>query len=153
MIPIRSAVVSGVALSVIDGQTKMLLMKRTKGCFWCHVAGSIEPDEKGWQTIIREFREETEIKVTELYNGQYLEQFYESNLNTIEMIPVFVVYCKPNQTIIINHEHTEYKWCLLSEAIELAEFPGQKLLYEHIWNNFVESKPSKLMRVKVTHQK
>ncbi|WP_017220859.1 NUDIX hydrolase [Moritella dasanensis] len=149
MIPIRSMAVSGVALSEIDGETKILLMKRCRGNFWCHVAGTIEADEKGWQTIIREFKEETQLEVTELYNGQYLEKFYESSLNTIEVIPVFVVYCQPNQAIIINDEHTDHKWCSLSEALELSEFPGQKLLYEYIWYNFVEIKPSKLMRVKV----
>ncbi|WP_250895082.1 NUDIX domain-containing protein, partial [Aeromonas dhakensis] len=27
--------------------------------FWCHVAGTVEAGETGWQTIIREFGEET----------------------------------------------------------------------------------------------
>ncbi len=38
MIPIRCKTVSGVALSTIDGETKLLVMKRVKGGFWCHVA-------------------------------------------------------------------------------------------------------------------
>ncbi|ELV8627360.1 NUDIX domain-containing protein, partial [Vibrio cidicii] len=66
MIPIKTSVVSGVALSQIDGVTKMLLMKRVKGGYWCHVAGTIERNETGWQAIIREFREETQIEVTSL---------------------------------------------------------------------------------------
>lgn len=33
MIPLNSSVVSGVALSKIDGEVKMLLMKRVKGGF------------------------------------------------------------------------------------------------------------------------
>ncbi|MEH6532836.1 MAG: NUDIX domain-containing protein [Photobacterium frigidiphilum] len=149
MIPVRCAAVSGIALSEVNGQTKILLMKRTKGGFWCHVAGTVESNELGWQTIIREFKEETQIDVGDLYNGQYLEQFYENNLNTIEVIPVFVIYCKPNQSVIINHEHTEYKWCTLNEAKELAVFPGQKVLYDHVWHYFVDNQPSELMRVKI----
>ncbi|MFA0678198.1 DNA mismatch repair protein MutT, partial [Vibrio sp. 10N.222.51.A6] len=33
MIPLNTSIVSGVALSEIDGQMKMLLMKRVKGEF------------------------------------------------------------------------------------------------------------------------
>ncbi len=75
MIPIRCHTVSGVALSTVQDETRLLMMKRVKGGFWCHVAGTVEAGETGWQTIVREFREETGIVVHELYNGQYLEQF------------------------------------------------------------------------------
>ncbi len=102
MIPIRCKAVSGVALTTVDGETRLLVMKLVKGGFWCHVAGTVEAGETGWQTIIREFGEETGIKVTELYNGQYLEQFYEASLNTVEVVPVFVVYCPPNQAVTLN---------------------------------------------------
>ena len=150
MIPLRSTVVSGVALSKIEGEMKMLLMKRTKGGFWCHVAGSIESEEKGWETIIREFNEETQISVSELYNAQILEQFYESNLNVIQCIPVFVVLCPENQKVTINHEHTEYRWCTLDEAKSLVPFPNQKSVYEHIWEYFVLNEPSPYFKVKTS---
>lgn len=149
MIPLNSSVVSGVALSKVDGEVKMLLMKRTKGGFWCHVAGSIEEGETGWQTIIREFHEETEIAVTELYNAQCFEQFYEANLNIIEIIPVFVVQCPANQEVTLNSEHTEYRWCTLAEAKALVSFPGQRDVYDHIWANFVLSEPSPLLKVNI----
>ena len=81
MIPINPSIVSGVVLSEIDGQAKMLLMKRVKGGFWCHVAGSTEADETAVQAIVREFHEETQIQATELYNAQFLETFYEDSTN------------------------------------------------------------------------
>ncbi|MFQ1952426.1 NUDIX hydrolase [Aeromonas veronii] len=149
MIPIRCKAVSGVALTTVDGETRLLVMKRVKGGFWCHVAGTVEAGETGWQTIIREFGEETGIKVTELYNGQYLEQFYEASLNTVEVVPVFVVYCPANQAVTLNDEHTEYRWCSLTEAKALVSFPGQKALYDHIWHHFVDNAPSPLMRVDI----
>ncbi|OBR44082.1 MULTISPECIES: NUDIX hydrolase [Aeromonas] len=150
MIPIRCKTVSGVALSTIDGETKLLVMKRVKGGFWCHVAGTVEAGETGWQTIIREFDEETGIRVCELYTAHYLEQFYESVSNTVEVVPVFVVYCPPNQVVTLNHEHTEYRWCTLAEAKALVSFPGQQALYDHLWHYFVENSPSALMRVAMT---
>ncbi|MFQ2300354.1 NUDIX hydrolase [Aeromonas dhakensis] len=150
MIPIRCKTVSGVALSTIDGETKLLVMKRVKGGFWCHVAGTVEAGETGWQTIIREFGEETGIRVCELYTAHYLEQFYESISNTVEVVPVFVVYCPPNQVVTLNDEHTEYRWCTLAEAKALVSFPGQQALYDHLWHYFVKNSPSALMRVAMT---
>lgn len=123
MIPIRCKAVSGVALTTVDGETKLLVMKRVKGGFWCHVAGTMEAGENGWQTIIREFGEETGIRVTELYNGQYLEQFYDAALNTVEVVPVFVVYCPANQAVTLNDEHTEYRWCFSDRSQGAGEFP------------------------------
>ena len=150
MIPIRCHSVSGVAISTVQGETRLLMMKRVKGDFWCHVAGTVEAGETGWQTIIREFGEETGIRVCELYTAHYLEQFYESASNTVEVVPVFVVYCPPNQVVTLNHEHTEYRWCTLAEAKALVSFPGQQALYDHLWHYFVENSPSALMRVAMT---
>ncbi|MEZ8989850.1 NUDIX hydrolase [Vibrio breoganii] len=150
MIPVNTSIVSGVALSKIDGETKMLLMKRVKGGFWCHVAGSIENDETAVEAIIREFDEETQIQVVDLYNAQFLEQFFEASVNVIELIPVFVVLCPANQEVELNDEHTEYKWCSLSEALEMAPFPNQHAVYQHVWSYFVDKPINPLYRVELT---
>ncbi len=149
MIPLNSSVVSGVALSEIDGEIKLLLIKRVKGGFWCHVAGSIEQGETGIDAIIREFKEETQINVLDLYNAQFLEQFYEASINVIECIPVFVVMCPPDQDVVLNEEHTEYKWCSLKEALELAPFPNQHALFKHVWSYFVERPINALYRINI----
>ena len=150
MIPLNTSIVAGVALSEIDGQTKMLLMKRVKGGYWCHVAGSIEAGETGWQAIVREFEEETKIEAKELYNAQFLEQFYEANVNVIQLIPIFAVLCPPDQAVELNHEHTEYRWCSLEEAKSLAPFPNQHAVYDHIWAYFVDTSANPLYRVDVS---
>ncbi|MDA9557579.1 NUDIX domain-containing protein [Vibrio sp.] len=149
MIPLSTSIVSGVALSKIDNEYKMLLMKRSKGNFWCHVAGSIEEGETGKEAILREFLEETQIHVTHLYNAQYLEQFFEANVNIIQLIPVFVVLCPPNQMVVLNEEHTEYRWCTLEEALALAPFPNQHAVYRHVWSYFVEKEINPLYRIDI----
>ncbi len=149
MIPVDTSYVSGVALSEIDGEMKMLLMKRVKGEYWCHVAGSIEEGETGWQAIVREFKEETQIDVPTLYNAQIIDQFFEANVNVIELIPVFVVLCPPNQPVQLNYEHTEYKWCTLAEAIELAPFPNQHAVFARVWSYFVDRPVNDMYRVKI----
>ena len=53
MIPVQATHTSGVVISKIDGVDKMLLLKRVKGGYWCHVAGGVEAGETGWQTILR----------------------------------------------------------------------------------------------------
>ncbi len=149
MIPVNTSVVSGVAISEIDGEPKMLLMKRVKGEFWCHVAGSIEAGEKGWQAIIREFDEETKIPPHSLYNAQFMEQFYEASVEIIELIPVFVVMCPPDQPVTLNEEHTEYRWCSLEEAKQLAPFPNQHAVYDHVWAWFVNRQPIERFKIEL----
>ena len=148
MIPIRSVVVSAVLLSEIEGELKILLMNRVKGNFWCHVAGKVEPNETASQAILREILEETGTHVQQLFSADFIEQFYEPSLNVIEMIPVFVGYCEPNQSIELNHEHTEYQWCNIQKAKALAVFSNQRKLYDFIWENFVLQKPSLLLKIK-----
>ncbi|OOF33161.1 NUDIX hydrolase [Salinivibrio costicola] len=153
MIPVNTSVVSGVALSRIEGEIKMLLMKRVKGGFWCHVAGSIEAGETGVDAIVREFSEETQITVADLYNAQFLEQFYEASVNVIELIPVFVVMCDDNQAITLNDEHTDYRWCSLDEAKALAPYPNQHAVYDHVWAYFVDQPVNPLYHVNLpNHQ-
>ena len=149
MIPVRSIVVSAVLLSEIDGQLKILLMKRVKGQFWSHIAGKIEQAETASQAAVREIREETGIQVQQLYSADYLEQFYEASANVIELIPVFAVYCAKDQAVVLNDEHTEYGWFSLEEALERAEFGGQRLLYQYLWDNFVQRRPSDLLKINI----
>jgi len=150
MFSINTSVVSGVALSEINNEIKILLLKRTEEKFWCHVAGKIEAGEFAWQAIIREFHEETGIVVSELFTGEYSEQFYEAGKDQFSIIPSFIVVCKPNQEVELNDEHTDYQWCSLSEAIELVPYPGQKELYLYVWKYFVNSNPSDLLKVKIS---
>ena len=147
MIPIRSVVVSAVLLSKLEGELKILLMKRVKGHFWCHVAGKVEANETASQAILREVLEETGIQPQQLFNADFIEQFYEPSLNVIEMIPVFVGYCEQNQGVELNHEHTEYQWCNIQEAKNLAVFSNQRKLYDFIWENFVLNEPTPLLEI------
>jgi dihydroneopterin triphosphate diphosphatase len=136
MIPIRSKIVSGVAISKMDGTDKILLLKRNHGGFWCHVAGSIENRETAYQAIVREFQEETQIQARELYSAEFFEQFYVASENLIELIPVFIVICPPNQKVTLNNEHSDFKWCSVGEAKELVPYPGQRRVYDQVWNLF-----------------
>ena len=148
MIPIQATHVSGVVISEFDGIKKMLLLERVKGGYWCHVAGGIEEGETGWQTILRELKEETQIDGVELHSADFLEQFYDAYNNRIMVLPCFVLFCKPNQAVTLNHEHTDYHWCSLEEAKQLAPFANQHHLYDHVWRYYVENKPTPFTLIK-----
>ena len=85
----------------------------------------------------------------QLYSADYLEQFYEASANVIELIPVFAVYCAKDQAVVLNDEHTEYGWFSLEQAVEKAEFGGQRLLYQYLWDNFVQRQPSDLLKINI----
>lgn len=124
------------------------MMQRAAEGFWCHVAGKIEDGEAAWQTARRELLEETGLGVERLYSAEYLEQFYDESRNCITMIPAFVAMFRALPDITLDDEHLDYHWCSLEEALELAEYPNQRALYRHVWENFVEQAPSPRMRVK-----
>lgn len=123
------------------------MMERADERFWCHVAGKIQEGEAAWQTARRELGEETGLEIERLYSAEYLEQFYDESRNCITMIPAFVAMFQALPDIALNDEHLDYKWCSLEEALELAEYPNQRALYRHVWENFVEREPSARMRV------
>lgn len=147
MIPLNTSVVAGVVLSEQSGETKMLLMKRAKEGYWCQVAGKIEAGETAGQAMLRELKEETGIESAKLYNGEFLEQFYDAKSNELLIIPAFAILCPANQEVVLNEEHTEFRWCSLEQAKSLVPFPNQKQLYQHIWTLFVENTPSEHLRV------
>ena len=65
------------------------------------------------------------------------------------IIPAIVVICEANQPVKLNREHSEYQWCTLDEAIKKVPYPTQKKLYRHIWEHFIQTKPSHFMHVEL----
>ena len=78
MIPIRSVVVSAVLLSKIESEIKLLLMKRVKGDYWCHVAGKVEEKETASQVLLREIKEETafslKVYLVQITSSSFMSQ-------------------------------------------------------------------------------
>jgi len=146
-IPINSSVAAMVVLSEREGEMRILLMKRAKEGFWCHVAGSIEAGETAWQTALRELQEETGLRAETLYTAEHLEQFYEAGRNVITIVPAFLCFVDSDAEVQLNDEHLDYRWCTLEEALELTGFPNQHSLYQHVWRYFVEREPNPRMRI------
>nr|WP_174839953.1 MULTISPECIES: NUDIX domain-containing protein [unclassified Ruegeria] len=144
-IPIRSFLVSLVAVREIDTRYEVLLLKRTQSLIgeWCQVAGGIEDGESAWQTAVRELFEETGLKPNALYSADICEQFYEPDRDAITVAPVFVAFVAASATVVLNHEHSDYRWVSFQEAIEMVAFGGQRRVLRWIENEFVKQTPSK----------
>ncbi|MBD61588.1 NUDIX pyrophosphatase [bacterium] len=130
---------------------RFLMLKRAKGKIyegmWRMVAGKIKPNEKAWEACLREIKEETGLKIDELYSVPFINSFYEWETNKIHDIPVFLAITKESK-VMMNDEHNEYEWLYIDEAISRLEWPGQKKGIEESFKMLTNQKMKKLLKIK-----
>ncbi|MEM9105270.1 MAG: NUDIX domain-containing protein [Pseudomonadota bacterium] len=148
-IPVRPFLSSVFALRRIGSSCEVLLLKRAQSLAgaWCQVAGSIEEGETAWQAGLRELREETGLVPTSFYSADICEQFYEAERDAITMAPVFVAFVDPKAAVVLNHEHSAFRWFGLEEAVETVSFGGQRKALRWIEEEFVQRKPSAFLKI------
>ncbi|THK33652.1 NUDIX domain-containing protein [Ensifer sp. MPMI2T] len=142
-IPVRCSAVSVVLLRVVDGQPEVLLLRRNHTLIgeWCQIAGAIENGEKAWEAALREVKEETGVACHRFYSADICEQFYEADRDAISLLPVFVGFVEPQATVVINHEHSEFRWVSFEEALTMVPFAGQRHVLKHVKAEFVDRDP------------
>ena len=111
----------------INGNYKFLLLKRSKGKIyenmWRMVAGKIQKNEKAWEACLREIKEETKLKIDELYSVPVVNSFYEWETDSLHNIPVFLAITQGSE-VTLDEEHSEYGWFYIDEAISKIPWPG-----------------------------
>lgn len=150
MIPLCAEAVSCVILRKNEsGAVEQLLVKRCPqdGDFWSHVGGGVNAEETAVEAIVREIKEETGLVPRQLYNGEFIEQFYQVDKNRILVMPVFVAFVDPEQTVVLNDEHTDFLWCAYEVALTKVPFHGQRTLYEHVWKLFAGDGPNRAQQI------
>jgi len=155
-VPIRSYGISAVLLKEENGNTKVLLLRRTGATLrdeWCQVAGGIEKGETAWQAALREIREETQLVPDRFYSADFCEQFYEPDRECVSLVPVFVGYVGPDARVVINKEHSEFRWMNFEEADRVLPFAGQRKMLEHVRKEFVERPPTEWLRIRTESHK
>jgi dATP pyrophosphohydrolase len=148
-VPIRSFTVSVVALRKRDDKHQVLLLKRAQSLSgeWCQIAGKIEKDERAWQAALRELAEETRLRPTILYSADICEQFYEPSRDAITVVPVFVACVEPDKNVVLNDEHSEFRWVSFDEAVEMVPFAEQRRVLGHIEREFIQRPPSRNLKI------
>lgn len=149
-LPVRSTMVSVLALRRRDGATEMLLVRRAGHYLdgvWSYTAGHIEPNEHAWQTARRELAEETGLAPRELYATSFCETFYDASADCIQIVPAFVAYVAADAEVRLNHEASEYRWAALADAVQAMPFGSQRELLAHVQREFVARTPMGVLRM------
>ncbi|WP_053218408.1 NUDIX hydrolase [Virgibacillus senegalensis] len=149
-VPISCRGIAAILLKKIEGRYHVLLVKRTSKILdgaWCYIGGSIEQGEKAWEAALREIKEETGINEVMLYSSNRFDQFYSPQEEYIYMAPLFVGYVDSRQQVILNHEHSAYKWLTVEEAIETVTLPGNDENLAFIDKHFIRRTPAPFLRV------
>jgi 8-oxo-dGTP pyrophosphatase MutT (NUDIX family) len=104
----------GAAILIVDGQNRLLLMKRSDSGCWGPPGGATEPGEVVEEAARRETFEETGLRVGEMslfgvFSGPELYYRYP---NGDEVYNVTIVYlsCEITGKIQLDDEHTKWRW-------------------------------------------
>jgi dATP pyrophosphohydrolase len=90
---------------------------------------------------VREVHEETNLTSERLYSADICQQFYEADHDAISLLPVFVGFVDANAIVVINHEHSEFRWVSFETALGIVPFAGQRHLLRHVEAEFVRREP------------
>ena len=129
----------------IDGSNiEFLLLKRASDDkypnIWQMVTGTIEKEEKAYDTAKREVFEETGLTPKSIFVVPTLNSFYSYEPEYICLIPVFVCVVEENSEVVLSNEHSEYKWVNRNIAKELLSWPQQRNSVDIIFEYFSNSK-------------
>ncbi len=149
-LPVRSSMVSVVALRGSGVATQMLVARRAGAYLdgaWSYLAGHVEAGETGWQAALRELREETALVPQSFWATSFCEQVYLAAADAIEIVPAFVARVSEGVQVRLNGEHSAFRWVTLDEAAALLPFGSQRELLAHVRREFVEREPSPFLRL------
>lgn len=148
---VKSNLVEAHIVRIKNNTLEFLLMQRADNQkypnIWQMVTGKIKKDELAYETAKREIFEETNLVIENLFVVPNVNHFYDSNDNSMNLVPVFVTKVKYDSEIIISDEHQKYEWLKKKEAKKRLAWPGQSksvnIIYEYFNNktenlNFIE---------------
>lgn len=106
---------------------EVLILKRAedRGGFWNVINGTLEFGESVPECRDRELLEEAGVKSVLNWTDELHRFSFEYNNHTIVVL-VYGAEIEASQSVVINEEHTEYKWVSFDEAIRTMKFDDDK---------------------------
>lgn len=150
-IPVKSFSIASFIVKLNEDGVKYLIIKRSSDSLygnWQMVSGKVEPGENAIEATLREIKEETSLRPQRLYSANMIEQFYDTDYNVINLVPVFLALVDADCEVVLNpKEHSAYKWIDLDEAEDYLEFDNQLENIKKIDKNFIQRAPSKFLEI------
>ncbi|MEW6654620.1 MAG: NUDIX pyrophosphatase [Bacteroidota bacterium] len=121
-------------------QLEFLLMKRSDKekypRIWQMVTGTVDENEKAFQTALREIKEETGLTPEKLWIVPQMNSFYSHEKDELCFVPVFAALVKEKIEAFISSEHSELLWLDKENAKKLLAWKGQRSSVDAIYEYF-----------------
>lgn len=92
------------------------------------VGGKVKQGESYWEAGLRELGEETGLRPKRYWTLPSINQFYEPKTDKIHLIPAFGAEIAPAGEVLLDREHSGFKWIDLSKIDRYIKWPEQRRL-------------------------
>ncbi len=123
---------------LLNDKGDMLVLRRSKTdtrrpLQWDLPGGTVDEGEELSVATVREVEEETGIKIQEArLDLVYADAAIREDLNVVW---VFFVAKTTSGKVQLSFEHDKYEWVSIKNAINMFEYPLQRELLTHIYEN------------------
>ncbi len=143
---IKSSYIESHVIKFINNDIFFLMLKRAEdemfAGVWQPVTGTIDENEKAFETARREINEEIGVKIHSLFVIPFVNPFYLYRLDEINFVPVFVAQISERDEIKISNEHSDFKWMSPEEAKAVVAWEGQRKSIDIIVDYFTSKNNS-----------
>ena len=136
----QKEVSAGIILYNNDNDQIQFLVLKYPGGHWDFVKGKMENSEEPKQTAIRETKEETgiiDVEFIDGFNEEISYTFYVKN-EEINKKVIFYLGKTKSTEIIISHEHLDFAWLNLKDAMDRITYENAKIVLTKA-NNLLQS--------------
>ncbi|MBD3332649.1 NUDIX domain-containing protein [candidate division GN15 bacterium] len=115
---------------------KFLILKRAEGesygGFWGFMTGGKRGEETVAQVVVRELKEETDLKPTSIWATEHLIQFYEPEFDEIWILPLVVAVVEEDVEVKLSDENSEFRWLAHNRAKHLVSWDNLRVSIDKI---------------------
>ncbi len=111
---------------------------------WFPVEGGIDAGENPDEAVLRELREETELVPQACYRESI--RIVPSKPAPVR-IHIYAGFVSRGTLVVLNEEHTEFRWCSFAGAFRLLSVPAQCEALIRVRSRFLESTPPARLRI------